>query len=1416
MPREINVGGISLSINAETGEFKTNVEVAAKLLALFQKEAQKTGRSTSQVAKTYGVANTELKKLERTLKETAGSQGKLDLTGGADDSIAALQQIVERSKEAQEAAKELRGELQEALQGREFTKRGSERLPEEVQLERLIERSKEVERITSLIDLAKVKQETTTATNIVLEEQKRLTNALQEIQQRQTIERREQLAIQRQDNDTQNELIVQEEQAAHVIRNEQERQRTASLKTANAIQIANAKVANAQLLDDHKQQNKLILEEEKARIRLIDDSRRLAATKELEKIRQVNALKRIDAQKVATLEIQNNASKNRILEQQNKNVRRAEENSSKEAVRNKDREGRAAKQASRSAVRGTNKAIAAQSRLNRTIFSTIRRFLNLRTIIGLAAGTGIFGAAIKNTSQFSATLIETAEGIGITASELDIFRRTTQSFGLEALQADRALTNVAKAAIDARNGLIEAGIAFQALGVPKELTNALDIVRYLSDNIGHLDPSVVLRSFGQLFGERSRTVLSGLLSTPGAFGAAEEAQRELGELVDAELARNKDLDQSFVDLQNTIRRALITSIAQSADALEDFSNFMARQIPRIAAVISAFSRVAISPTGAGAGAGLAIAGIASSVSVLRRRFTAAGAATRAFTTKMILTNVAFLGLGLAVGFIIHSINKMRQSAEDFDKSLVLAQETNARIAKLRELQEESGDPFGALQTQINVALAGLSQRQISDLEEAEKLAFQRIRDTNRNLITARENLETGEHPFANVPRGLEIPISEDFLQEQVESLEADLVRVTEEYRQLSLVLDTGRRVLQTNRTEFNNVLKTRLEVERDNLAATADSWRRIAEEIQTVINARDLYAAQVQRSEARGDLQRNDQTRLNLLQIQEETAALQAEGALRNAEVAITDTKIRKDRDSLQLSNLGLGILEQVVSTQQQYNILQDYEINQAFQGLVYQEENNQLAQQRVQNFRDLLKLTIIHISNIGLEFQREERIGEITKTKLETQETLNELQDNRLRALAKELSQRESILEISKNTLRIQTIFSNLINRGFQSFRRIQTSQESSIDLGEALQQSRDLEAIERRLAIQRRVNLKILVETLTAGRTALLGFKSEFEKFNLSDVEFFSMADIREAGFNIISLIDQIVKQSAGEIPQEVLAQYAILRRKTAAELASGTVPEFDSQALQKSEMLLERINSQRQEIQKVLTTRGISLFDLTNLSEYRIQANQLTSDLFAFFEDVPEGFSSEQLDDLMMVRDVLSEATGITEKITRASQLWQDVVKSIQNTLVNILVDLTRGVENFRQAIANLATEIFRLVLNQQITRALPRLFPSLSAGSAQTGGFAQGLTLVGEGGPEYVDFTRPGRVYSNATLKAIANSGSSGSGNTFSINTYGNNPQAVRAEIINLLPLIEEAAAGRVTRDIQKDSPIRRNLQGVINR
>ena len=1414
MPREINVGGISLSINAETGEFKTNVEVAAKLLALFQKEAQKTGRSTSQVAKTYGVANTELKKLERTLKETAGSQGKLDLAGGSDASVAALQEIIQRSKEAQEAAKELRGELQEALQGRQFTKRGSERLPEEVQLERLIERSKEVERITSLIDLAKVKQETTTATNIVLEEQKRLTNALQEIQQRQTIERREQLAIQRQDNDTQNELKIQEEQAANVIRNEQERQRTASLKTANAIQLANAKSANMQLVDDHKQQNKLLLEEEKARFRLIDDTRRQAASKELEKIRQVNSLKRIDAQKLATIEIQNNASKNRIIEQQNKNVRRAEENSSKNAVRNKEREGRAAKQASRSIVRGTNKATAAQSRLNRTIFSTIRRFLNLRAIIGLAAGTGIFGAAIKNTTQFSATLIETAEGIGITASELDIFRRTTQSFGLEALQADRALTNVAKAAIDARNGLIEAGIAFQALGIPKELTNALDIVRYLSDNIGHLDPSVVLRSFGQLFGERSRTVLSGLLSTPGAFGAAEEAQRELGELVDAELARNKDLDQSFVDLQNTIRRALITSIAQSADALEDFSNFMARQIPRIAAVISALGKVAISPTGVGAGVGLAAAGIASSVSVLRRRFVAAGDATRAFTTKMILTNVAFFALFLSIGIIITIINKIRQSAKDFDNALISAQETNERIAKLREQKEESGDPFGAIQTQINVALAGVSQREFDDLEKARSLAIERGENLDKQLETFGKVTGVSFDRFDDLIQVTRV--SDEFSEEQRRKIQTQIDENDAQLLQLDTLYTDVTKFQKTSRSDFNDVLLTRLGVERDNLAATAESWRKIGGDIQAVINTRNVYAALVQRSEARGDLQRNDQTRLNLLRIQEETAALQAEGTLRNAVVAISDTKIRKDRDSLQLSNLRLGILEQEVSTQQQYNILRDYEISRAFQGLVYQEENNQLAQQRVQNFRDLSKLTIIHISNIGLQFQREERIGEITKTKLEIQETLNELQDRGLRTLAKELNVQESILEIRKNTLRIQTIFSNLINRGFQAFRRIQTSQESTIDLGKALQQSRDLEAIERSLAIQRRANLKTLVESLTAGRRASLEFQSTFEKFNLSDVEFFSMADIREAGFNILSLIDQIVKQSAGEIPQEVLAQYAILRRKTAAELASGTVPEFDSQALQKSEMLLEGITSQRQEIQNVLTARGISLFDLANLSEYRIQANQLTSDLFAFFEDVPEGFSSEQLDDLMMVRDVLSEATGITEKITRASQLWQDVVKSIQNTLVNILVDLTRGVENFRQVISNLATEIFRLVLNQQLASAIPRLFESLDAGSAQTGGFAQGLTLVGEGGPEYVDFTRPGRVYSNATLKAIANSGSSGSGNTFSINTYGNNPQAVRAEIINLLPLIEEAAAGRVTRDIQKDSPIRRNLQGVINR
>ena len=41
-----------------------------------------------------------------------------------------------------------------------------------------------------------------------------------------------------------------------------------------------------------------------------------------------------------------------------------------------------------------------------------------------------------------------------------------------------------------------------------------------------------------------------------------------------------------------------------------------------------------------------------------------------------------------------------------------------------------------------------------------------------------------------------------------------------------------------------------------------------------------------------------------------------------------------------------------------------------------------------------------------------------------------------------------------------------------------------------------------------------------------------------------------------------------------------------------------------------------------------------------------------------------------------------------------------------------------------------------------------------GFAQHGGLHRGLTVVGEDGPEFVDFRRPGRVYTNETLRQIA--------------------------------------------------------------
>ena len=93
----------------------------------------------------------------------------------------------------------------------------------------------------------------------------------------------------------------------------------------------------------------------------------------------------------------------------------------------------------------------------------------------------------------------------------------------------------------------------------------------------------------------------------------------------------------------------------------------------------------------------------------------------------------------------------------------------------------------------------------------------------------------------------------------------------------------------------------------------------------------------------------------------------------------------------------------------------------------------------------------------------------------------------------------------------------------------------------------------------------------------------------------------------------------------------------------------------------------------------------------------------------------------------------------------------------------------------------------------------------------GGYARGLAVVGERGPELVDFTAPGRVYSNDRLRELAGAG----GGSVTVNIgpiESTDGPGVRAALAEALPAFVDAARNVVQRDATRPSSMRTAVRG----
>lgn len=226
------------------------------------------------------------------------------------------------------------------------------------------------------------------------------------------------------------------------------------------------------------------------------------------------------------------------------------------------------------------------------------------------------------------------------------------------------------------------------------------------------------------------------------------------------------------------------------------------------------------------------------------------------------------------------------------------------------------------------------------------------------------------------------------------------------------------------------------------------------------------------------------------------------------------------------------------------------------------------------------------------------------------------------------------------------------------------------------------------------------------------------------------------------------------------------------------------------------------------------------------------QVFRELQSRFPDALESLNIEGLP----TTDELIELQRILPSLQR--QIDQNEVAmrrllTLSGDLFSAIIAGGRAGETVLERMSNAARRFFRELLDvalqalllRPIFENLLRAFPSIgqllgggrfglptdtgvNPGTAQSGGLRQGFTVVGEAGPELVDFRTASRVYSNERLQELlGGAGRESLVVNFSPVIQSSDGPGVRAALNEALPQFVEAARATMMRDFRRPSTLR---------
>ena len=303
----------------------------------------------------------------------------------------------------------------------------------------------------------------------------------------------------------------------------------------------------------------------------------------------------------------------------------------------------------------------------------------------------------------------------------------------------------------------------------------------------------------------------------------------------------------------------------------------------------------------------------------------------------------------------------------------------------------------------------------------------------------------------------------------------------------------------------------------------------------------------------------------------------------------------------------------------------------------------------------------------------------------------------------------------------------------------------------------------------LQAELNRKILEDTGTNGAIALAKVTEEITKMEAV------VKEARKSGVDEGQLIDT----------EKLIGQYKELETRLAN---NDTLVQTHKQTM---EMIQAELDAKRITTTEAMQLRENELTDYQSKLQQILESQQLTT--------------SQRLEIMQEFANSVSDLEAATA--TKTKNAWDDALDYIKNKTYdqretirsgidemlgeftnfgqNMLTESKSLSERFDDLFKNLANSIMntmmKVIMQGLIMRSIMGMFGSssgvtptgtaldtynplgkFSIGGMASGGYASGWTIVGERGPELVNFSQPGRVY-NAEQTAKALNGGAGANN-----------------------------------------------------